>query len=192
MADRDEPHPGPVGPISDDAPIDGEPLPGGGFRSGRPRSSVRDRIPGTGNRSTSVIHLPDGLEILRGGCRAWASRYTTTLRTGVRAAEGAALEMPCTVFPYRGFESHPVRLFVECVRLGTLRQTTRQRAVAQLGSAPYWGCGGRWFESSQPDSKAPGSNRFPGSSHGVFSFASDGRSRGVQSAMDSSTAMTGR
>ena len=73
------------------------------------------------------------------------------LRTGVRAAEGAALEMPCTVFPYRGFESHPVRLFVDGVRLGTLRQTTRQRAVAQLGSAPYWGCGGRRFKSCQPD-----------------------------------------
>ena len=25
------------------------------------------------------------------------------------------------------------------------------RGVAQFGSAPYWGCGGRWFESSRPD-----------------------------------------
>lgn len=28
----------------------------------------------------------------------------------------------------------------------------KSRGVAQLGSAPYWGCGGRWFESSRPDS----------------------------------------
>ena len=25
------------------------------------------------------------------------------------------------------------------------------RGVAQLGSAPAWGAGGRWFESSHPD-----------------------------------------
>ena len=25
------------------------------------------------------------------------------------------------------------------------------RAVAQSGSAPAWGAGGRWFESSRPD-----------------------------------------
>lgn len=28
-----------------------------------------------------------------------------------------------------------------------------QRAVAQLGSALEWGSRGRWFESSQPESK---------------------------------------
>ena len=26
-----------------------------------------------------------------------------------------------------------------------------RRDVAQSGSAPQWGCGGRWFESSRPD-----------------------------------------
>ena len=26
-----------------------------------------------------------------------------------------------------------------------------ERDVAQSGSAPQWGCGGRWFESSRPD-----------------------------------------
>ena len=25
------------------------------------------------------------------------------------------------------------------------------RGVAQPGSAPRWGCGGRWFKSSRPD-----------------------------------------
>ena len=56
---------------------------------------------------------------LKPACLPAPGRYTTSsVRTGVRAAEGAALEMPCAVFPYRGFESHPVRLF---------------RAVAQLG-----------------------------------------------------------
>ena len=25
------------------------------------------------------------------------------------------------------------------------------RGVAQSGSAPHWGCGGRWFKSSRPD-----------------------------------------
>jgi hypothetical protein len=87
----------------------------------------------------------------RPACPSAASRYTTWLRTGVRAAEGAALEMPCTVFPYRGFESHPVR-FSSATRTPTDNQV---RAVAQLGSAPYWGCGGRRFKSCQPDSKAP-------------------------------------
>ncbi len=27
----------------------------------------------------------------------------------------------------------------------------KYRDVAQLGSAPAWGAGGRWFESSRPD-----------------------------------------
>ena len=33
----------------------------------------------------------------------------TCTRRGVRAAEGAALEMLCTVTPYRGFKSRPLR-----------------------------------------------------------------------------------
>ena len=30
-----------------------------------------------------------------------------------------------------------------------------RRDVAQSGSAPQWGCGGRWFESSRPDHRSP-------------------------------------
>lgn len=29
-----------------------------------------------------------------------------------------------------------------------------RRDVAQSGSAPQWGCGGRWFESSRPDHRS--------------------------------------
>src|SRR5689334_21255515 len=39
------------------------------------------------------------------------------------------------------------------------------RGVAQLGSAPAWGAGGRWFKSSRPDhSSRRGHPRAPGSS----------------------------
>ncbi len=34
-----------------------------------------------------------------------------TFGRGVRVAEGARLESACTVFPYRGFESRPLRQF---------------------------------------------------------------------------------
>ena len=30
-----------------------------------------------------------------------------------------------------------------------------ERGVAQSGSAPHWGCGGRWFKSSRPDQSTP-------------------------------------
>ena len=39
-----------------------------------------------------------------------ADTLPNSIGTGVRVAEGAALEMLCTACPYRGFESHPVRL----------------------------------------------------------------------------------
>src|SRR5690606_14561287 len=35
--------------------------------------------------------------------------YAARLRRGGRAVEGACLESKCTVTPYRGFESHPLR-----------------------------------------------------------------------------------
>ena len=83
------------------------------------------------------------------GCR----HRDTILRSGQVSERLKERHWKCRVwiYLYRGFESHPVRLMVGLVQLGTFRQTTRSRAVAQLGSAPYWGCGGRWFESSQPD-----------------------------------------
>src|SRR5262249_18526314 len=34
---------------------------------------------------------------------------------------------------------------------GYLRGPFQGRGVAQLGSAPAWGAGGRWFKSSRPD-----------------------------------------
>ena len=40
----------------------------------------------------------------------------TPCRRGDRVAEGAALEMPCTACPYRGFESRPLRSEVRSAR----------------------------------------------------------------------------
>ena len=73
--------------------------------------------------------------------------------------------MPCTDFSVPWVRIPPCPLMVEGVWLGTVRQTTRSRAVAQLGSAPYWGCGGRRFKSCQPDLKPTPSHR-----DGVGSF----------------------
>src|SRR5439155_26854583 len=39
------------------------------------------------------------------------------------------------------------------------------RGVAQPGSAPAWGVGGRWFKSSRPDSRLNGLGTFLRSSH---------------------------
>jgi hypothetical protein len=38
----------------------------------------------------------------------------------------------------------------------TLYSQTLIRGVAQPGSAPYWGCGGRRFKSSRPDQNKRG------------------------------------
>jgi hypothetical protein len=39
------------------------------------------------------------------------------------------------------------------------------RGVAQLGSAPVWGAGGRWFESSRPDQSCRLNRNSGGISH---------------------------
>ena len=41
------------------------------------------------------------------------------------------------------------------------RPTIRRRAVAQFGSAPYWGCGGRRFKSCQPDFEGSAGSKLP-------------------------------
>ena len=73
------------------------------------------------------------------GCSLWASRYTTSLgRTGVRAAEGAALEMPCTALSVPWVRIPPCPLFYGERSDGWPFQTA-DRAVAQFGSALHWG-----------------------------------------------------
>ena len=77
----------------------------------------------------------------------------TLLRSGQVSERLKERHWKCRVriYLYRGFESHPVRLWSNSCSSALVRQTTRLRAVAQLGSAPYWGCGGRRFKSCQPD-----------------------------------------
>ena len=45
----------------------------------------------------------------RPGCYVWRLRHIMGPRRGGRAVEGARLESVYTGFPYRGFESHPLR-----------------------------------------------------------------------------------
>ena len=40
------------------------------------------------------------------------------------------------------------------------------RGVAQSGSAPEWGSGGRWFESSRPDQQSPSGHPFGRTQYG--------------------------
>ena len=48
----------------------------------------------------------------------------------------------------RSFVEMAVRFALCSVEFGII---TSSRGVAQPGSAPQWGCGGRRFESSRPD-----------------------------------------
>jgi hypothetical protein len=45
--------------------------------------------------------------------------YLAPLRRGVRAAEGARLESVCTLKPYRGFESLPLRQFIDFAQMNS-------------------------------------------------------------------------
>ncbi len=66
--------------------------------------------------------------------------FARFLRRGVREAEGARLESACAVTPYRGFESHPLRLII-------LRATAPSGAV-DLPRSPVTSSPTKWREDS--------------------------------------------
>ena len=71
-------------------------------------------------------------------------------------AEGAALEMPCTACPYRGFESHPVRFVPKISVDGGEREQRLGRGTrgsSPLGASPCWRSrklpGENWLERAR-------------------------------------------